>query len=224
MSLYRKHAQGAPEKTDFRLTTDNIDQYLKYAIDMHEEIGWLNHLNDLLYKLNHLDELDDELYTKEYLERRIEKLRATRPQNEGVEQLRDIKARLFAVNKEIETVRPLVFDKVEGQKEEHHIRMSDLDDQRKALEEEINEFYGQRYPNLKRDLPKVYYMVIDGVDISTVRSCFMQMKDVLLGRKTTEQAANILMDESTAKYNLPSTIWDPIRTGRGRGLGRGKKR
>lgn len=216
MSLYRLHAQEAPIKGDFVLTKDNIDQYMKYAIDMNDEINWLNHIIDLRYKLEHVNELDDELYTEEYIKRRLEKVQDKREMSEDLKQLQDIKNRLIGVNKEIEQVRPLVFDKEEGKKEEHHIRMSDLDDNRKALEEEINDFYGQKYPNLKKDLPKVYYMIIDGCDITTVQSCFMQMKQVLLGKKTSEQAANTLMDESTSKYNLPSTIWDPIRSGESR--------
>lgn len=213
MSLYRKHAQEAPVKGDFVLTKDNIDQYLKYALDMNDEINWLSHIIDLQYKLDHIDELDDELYTEGYLKRRLEKVQGKREMGDDLKQLQDIKHRLAVVNKEIEQVRPLVFDKEEGKKEEHHIRMSELDDNRKALEEEVNDFYGQKYPNLKKDLPKVYYMIIDGCDISTVQSCFMQMKHVLQGKKTSEQAANELMNESTAKYNLPSTIWDPIRSG-----------
>jgi hypothetical protein len=215
MSLYRRYAQGAPEKvSDFTLTEDNIDQYLKYALDMNDDINWLNHMSDLQYKLEHADELDDELYTKEYIERRIEKVRAKRngTDADSLEEMKKIKADLFHVNKEIDKVRPLVFDKVEGQKEEHHVRMSDLDDRRKDLEDQVDEFYGHRYPNLKKNMKKIYYIIIDGVDINTVQSCFMQMKQVLLNNKTPEEASNELMDESTTKYNLPSTIWDPIRS------------
>lgn len=215
MSLYRRYAQGAPEKvSDFTLTQDNIDQYLKYALDMNDDINWLNHMSDLQYKLEHVDELDDELYTREYIERRIETVRAKRngTDTESLEEMKKIKADLFFVNKEIDKVRPLVFDKVEGQKGEHHIRMSELDDRRKELEDQVDEFYGQRYSNLKKNMKKIYYIIIDGVDINTVQSCFMQMKQVLLNNKTPEEATNELMDESTSKYNLPSTIWDPIRS------------
>jgi hypothetical protein len=212
MSLYRKHAQSAPVKGEFSLTKDNIDMYLQYAVGMNEEINWLNHINDIQYKLDHLDELDDELYTESYLKRRMVTIKAQRDMSEDMGVLQDIKNRLSVVNREIEQVRPLVFDKVEGQKEEHHIRMSDLDDKRKLLEEELNDFYGTKYPSLKEHLPKVYYMIIDGCDINTVQSCFMQMKQVLLGNMSSEQAAGVLMDESTIKYNLPSTIWDPIRS------------
>lgn len=216
MSLYRKHAQGEPVKSDFELTVDNIDEYLQYSLDMNDEIHWIDHVSDIQYKLDHIDELDDELYTETYLKRRLEKVRGGRDMSEDLRQVQDIKRRLAAVNKEIEQVRPLVFDKEEGKKEEHHIRMSDLDDKRKELEEEINDFYGQKYPNLKKNLPKVYYMIIDGCDIDTVKSCFRRMKQVLNGEKTSEQAASALMDESSAKYNLPSTIWDPIRPGASR--------
>ena len=211
MSLYRRHAQGAPVKGDFSLTVDNIDQYLGYAMDMNDEILWLNHLADLHHKLENIATLDDELYTEEYLKRRLAVLESKRDMSEDLRKIQSIKSRLTDLNKEIGMVKPLVFDKEEGKKPEHHAKMSELDDQRKHLEEEINNFYGQKYPNLKQNLPKVYYMIIDGCDITTVQSCFMQMKQVLQGKKTTEQAAGALMDESSAKYNLPSTIWDPIR-------------
>jgi hypothetical protein len=214
MSLYRKHAQGDTVKdSSFDLTRGNIDQYMKYAVDMHESINWINHLNDIQYKLDHIDELDDDLYTEEYLNRRLEKIKSKRQASDAdVAEIREIKRKLAVVNSEIDEVKPLVFDKIEGQKEEHHIRMSDLNDRRKELEEEINEFYGRKYSDLKTHMPKVYYMIIDGVDIMMVQSCFMKMKSVLLGEQSVEEAANTLMDESTSKYNLPSTIWDPIRS------------
>jgi len=216
MSLYRRYAQGAPEKvSDFTLTAANIDQYLKYAMDMNDNINWLNHMSDLQYKLDHVDELNDELYTKEYLERRIAKVRAQRATAadiDSLEEMKKIKAELVSVNKEIDKVRPLVFDKIEGQKEEHHLRMSELDDRRKELEDQVDAFYAQRYPDLKMNMKKIYYMIIDGVDINTVQSCFIQMKQVLLNSKTPEEATNELMDETTEKYNLPKNIWDPIRS------------
>lgn len=222
MSLYRRYAQGEPDKSNFVLSIDNIDRYLKYAEDLHQEIIGINQMTDLQYKLEHIAELDDELYTEEYIRRRIEKL-SPNIQHIDLCNIQQIKADLLTVNKEIEQVRPLVFDKIEGQKESNHIKMSELDDRRKELEDKIDEFYGSRYAELKKNLKKIYYMIIDGVDISTVQSCFMQMKQVLLNKITTEEAVGALMDESSTKYNLPSTIWDPIRSKvKGRGKGRKK--
>lgn len=212
-NLYRRYGQGEPVKTDdFSLTKDNIDQYLDYAVQMNEEVNWIHHMIDVKYKLDHLDEVDDELYTEEYLQRRLEKIMNKRQMTPELEQLRDIKKELMEVNRELEKVRPLVFDKIEGQKEENHVRMSDLNDKMKETEDKVDEFYQGRYPKLRTNLRKIYYMVIDGVDMNTVKSCFNQMKQVLNKEKSSEQAASELMDESQERYNLPANIWDPIRS------------
>jgi len=210
-SLYRTHAQCDAKKGDFNLTIQNIDDYLSYSLQMFNDIKWLNSYMNLKYKLNNPDKIDDELYTEEYLKRRLEKVKNEREIDENVTKILEIRNDLHNVNIEIDQVRPLVFDKIEGEKIEHHERMSYLDDQRRKLEEDINEYYGEKYPKLQKDLPKIYYMIIDGVDISTVVSCFRKMKMVLMNEITAEKAAEKLMDESTEKYNLPTKIWDPIK-------------
>lgn len=210
-SLYKTHAQGDVVKTDFTLTIQNIDEYIKYSIEMQEDIKWFSNVINLEHKLAHLDEVDDELYTEEYLKRRLTKVKSERNMTEEVNRLFKIKEDLYYVNKDISVVRGLVFHPEEGKKPEHHERMSDLDEKRIDLEEQINTFYGERYPDLKKNLPKIYYMIIDGCDIETVISCFYKMKMVLSNQLTSEQAANSLMNESSTKYNLPNTIWDPIR-------------
>lgn len=213
-NLYRRYGQGEPVKSDeFTLTSENIDQYLNFAVQMNEEINWIHHMIDVKYKLEHLDEVDDELYTEEYLNRRLAKIMGKHEMTPELEHLRTIKKALMEVNRELDVVRPLVFDKEEGKKEENHIRMNDLNDRMKETEDKIDAFYEDRYPKLKKHLRKIYYMIIDGVDMNTVKSCFIQMKHVLNKEKSAEQAANTLMDESQARYNLPSTIWDPIRSG-----------
>lgn len=227
-----RHAQGEAVKGEFDLTRDNIDEYLEYSVQMDKQIRRLNVINDLRHKLEHMDELDDELYTEEYLKRRLEKVTAemggcTPEEEASMAEIRGLKADLAAVNKEIDVVRPLVFDKVEGTKAENHERMSDLDDERKRLEEEINDYYGKKFPKLKENLPKIYYMILDGVDMDTVVSCFRKMKMVLMDQLGTDEAAGELMDESTTKYNLPSGLYDPIRQGAPKGKkgkkGKGKK-
>ena len=209
--LYKTHAQGDPIKTEFTLDANNIDEYTRYSIEMQNDIKWLGNIINLQHKLTHLDEVDDELYTEEYLSRRLEKVKTERNMTEEIDRLFKIKEELYYVNKDISVVRPLVFHPEEGKKPEHHERMSILDEKRVNLEEQINTFYGERYPDLEKNLPKIYYMIIDGCDIETVISCFHKMKMVLTNKLTTEQAANSLMNESSTKYNLPQTIWDPIR-------------
>lgn len=211
MSLYSKYAQGAPVKTGFDLTVDNIDEYLRYTLNLYEDVKWVNHVCDLEYKLTHHHELTDELYTIDFLNRRISTLMNKIPEGLDFNYVKDLKSQLTAVNADINRVKPLVFDPVEGQKVENHEKMSQLDDKRKELLEKINDFYGERYPLLKEHLPKIYYMVIEGVDITTVELCFQQMKRVLKGTSSCEQATDVLMKDTSKKYGLPSSIWDPIR-------------
>jgi len=212
-SLYQRYAQGAPVKGNFKLSTDNIDQYHHDSLQLNQEVRRVNAICDLKYKLSHMDEVDDELYTKEYLERRLSKLTAEvgSASADAEQEIYDIKEQMFNLKKELDKVRPLVFDKVEGQKPENHERMSQLDDQRKSLEDQLDSYYGRRYPALKEHLPKVYYMIVDGVDIDMITGCFKQMTAVLREEKSSDDAVGELMDESTAKYNLPVGIWDPIR-------------
>lgn len=206
-----KHAQGPAEKGDFNLTRENIDSYQSMANNMDEEIRWTKTLLNLRYKLAHPEENADSLYTVDYLNRRLEKIMLQRPINNDTEKYILLSEELDHINKEIAIMRPIVFDPEEGQKPENHEKMSMLTDRWNELEEAKNEIYGSKYPNLKTNLPKIYYMILEGVDMGTVNSCFNKMKSVLCGNLSTEQAANRLMDESQAKYNLPKTIYDPIR-------------
>ncbi len=212
-----KHAQGLVVKGDFTLTGDNIDEYEKYAVNLDADLRWINSYIDLQYKLDHLAELNDELYTEAYLKGRLEKLKAQRQCDiscdEMAQKLIAAKAELVRINKEIDTVRPLVFHPEEGKKPEHHERMSDLDDRRKQAENLIAEICAEKYPLLKANLLKIFYMIVEGCEIETVRSCFRQMKLVLVYGLSTEEASSVLMKESIDRYNLPKGIWDPIKTG-----------
>ena len=214
MTLYRKHAQAAPVKGDFTLTYENVDKYHMSSQQMDEEIRWLKTIINLRKKLANPEDTADSLYTPEYIQRRLAKLEAQRPITEDIRKCIKIVEELDQIEKEMSKLRPLVFDKVEGQKVEHHERLADLHDRFTALEEEQNDIYGSKYPDLKKNLPKIYYMILEGVDIETINSCFTKMKSVLGGTITAEEAANKLMDESQKKYNLPSTLYDPIRVNR----------
>jgi hypothetical protein len=211
MTLYRKHAQGPAIKGDFTLSYDNIEQYHRMAQQMDDEVRWTKNLINLRNKLDHPEENTDSLYTPEYLARRIAKLEAMRPITEDTKEHIRVTQELTELQKEINKTTPLVFDKVEGQNPEHHERMSELNDKWNALEEQRNNIYGRKYPELKEHLPKIYYMILEGVDMDTVNSCFNKMKSVLSGSLTSEEAANRLMKESETKYNLPKTLYDPIR-------------
>lgn len=210
MSLYRKYAQGEVLKTDFNLTMDNIDYYINSANLMNQEIKWLKTLLNLYSKLENPELYTESLYSEEYIRKRIAKIESERTMTEFAEQI-NIDKELIKVEKEIDIMRPLVLDAVEGTKVENHEKMSHFVDLLSSLEEQRNDIYGLKYKDLKSNLPKIYYMILEGVDIDTVNSCFIKMKNVLNGKITAEAAASSLMDESSVKYNLPKTIYDPIR-------------
>jgi hypothetical protein len=214
MTLYRKHAQGETVKGDFSLTYDNIDRYHTMAKSMDDEVRWAKTVINLRNKRDYPELNADSLYTPEYIARRLEKITLQRPITGDLEELIKSSQELDNVEREMAKMRPLVFDPEEGKKVEHHERMSELNDRFNALEEQINSMYARKYGELQLHLPKIYYMILEGVDMDTVNSCFNKMKSVLSGRLTTEEAASKLMDESQTKYNLPKTIYDPIRMNR----------
>jgi hypothetical protein len=215
MTLYRKHAQGPTVKGDFTLSYENIDKYHRMAQEMDEEVRWIKTLINLRFKRDHPESnKDDALFTPEYIERRLAKVEAMRPMTAEVQEHIRVNQELYLLEKELDIVRPLVFDKVHGQNPENHERMSVLNDKWNDLEEQRNIIYGRKYPELKENLPKIYYMILEGVDMDTVNSCFLKMKSVLSGTLTTEEAASRLMKESEEKYNLPKTLYDPIRMNR----------
>jgi hypothetical protein len=211
MTLYRKHAQGETVKGDFTLSVENIDMYHRMSQKMDDEVRWTKTLINLRHKRDHPESITDNLYTPEYIARRIVKLEAMRPIDDDVREHLQVSQDLTEVEKELDIVKPLVFDKVEGQKAENHERMSDLNDRWNALQEQRNDIYSRKYGQLRDHLPKIYYMILEGVDMDTVNSCFNKMKSVLTGSLSAEDAANRLMTESETKYNLPKTIYDPIR-------------
>jgi hypothetical protein len=214
MTLYRKHAQGPAVKGDFTLSYENIDKYHRMSQEMDEEVRWVKTLINLRFKRDHQDTITDSLYTPEYIARRLAKIESMRPITEEVQEHIRVSEELHRLEKELDIMRPLVFDQVEGQKPEHHEKMSVLNEQWNDLEEQRNNIYGKKYPELKENLPKIYYMILEGVDMDTVNSCFNKMKSVLSGSLTTEDAANRLMRESEDKYKLPKTLYDPIRMNR----------
>jgi predicted AAA+ superfamily ATPase len=78
------------------------------------------------------------------------------------------------------------------------------------LEDELVKLYQETYPLLYEVLPKIFYLLIDGVDIKTIESCFAKLKQVLSGQISTKSAENALMAESSEKYKLPTGFWDPM--------------
>jgi hypothetical protein len=207
MSLYRKYAQGDAVKTNFNLTLANIDEYIFMSNSMNDELKLVKSLLNL-YKKRENNSPD---YSQEYINTRINALESKIANMDEMQSQIKIEQELIFLDSEIDKVRPLVFDKEEGKKQEHHERMTSLTERYSVVEEEKNNIYGVKYVKLKANLPKIYYMILEGVDINTVNSCFANMKKVLSGAITSEDAADKLMDESTRKYNLPKTLYDPIR-------------
>lgn len=212
MSIYKRYGQ-APIEMSTPLTLENLDRYLDYAVQMDTEVSVLNSIANLEMKLDVADSSDDVLYTREYLESRIQKLksRMDKDSEETRNKIAEVKTKLAKVNAEISQLRPIVFDKELGKNVEHHIRMSELDDERLELEDAYVQIFRDKYKDLCTDLPKIFYMILDGGDINTVKSCFSQMRMVLSGKVSVDKATEQLMNESSKRYNLPAGFWDPLK-------------
>lgn len=212
MSLYSRYAQGDVTKTKFKLTSQNITEYRDQANEMNDELRWIKTLLSVRDKLNDPEKQDDILYTPEYLRRRLDKLEKMRTIDETTSKYIEIKAALDKTNDEISIVFPKAIDKDEGNNPEIQNRMSELNDKRKELENDLDSVFGQKYEKLKKNMPKVYYMILESVDMNMVNSCFNKMISVLAQNLSPDEAANQLMDESISRYKLPKTMYDPIRT------------
>lgn len=204
-----KYAQGEVKDNGFKLTADNIETYLEYALGLDKEIRKAKSLIDLRHRLANMDP-NDEIYTPEYIQSRLQRLGTP---SAFVEEYIILDQQRRQLNQEIDKVKPLVFDEVAGKDPKNHEMMSELDDRRIVLDDKLDSLCSQYYPLLRQNLKKIYYMVVEGCDIDTLRSCFKQMKLVINGL-SPEEAAATLMDESIKKYNLPPGIWDPIRNKR----------
>ena len=213
MSIYKKYAQGPVKASTFVLDANNIGEYLAYARDMYGEYHHIETLCDLEYKLANPQTVDDELYTPEYLRSRLERTKAARPMSDELEAIKALKSRLHEVNRQIAHMRPIVFDAERGKDPAAHERMSTLDDERKSLEEDICTAFTDRYLALQRDLPKIFYIILDGVDFHNVEQCFVMMRRVLVNGASYESATADLAQDASRKYNLPQGFWDPIFNG-----------
>lgn len=213
MSLYQRYAGGEVKKTSFTLTKDNIGFYRDQCNKMDEELRNLRSYIEIVDKLNNADK-QDYLFTPEYLNRRLEKLQSRLVLDENSEKFIEAKKELDSVNDEIKIVFPQAMDKELGKDPAIHERMSVLNDRRKELEDEMVEVFSQKYRDLRANLPKIFLMIIEGVDMETVGRCFSNMTAVLSDEISIEEGAEDMMRFSEAKYNLPSTMYDPIRNKR----------
>jgi RNase P/RNase MRP subunit POP5 len=211
MSIYERYGTGEVKKQNFKLTKDNILFYKDETQKMDKELKNLRSYLEITKKLQLDPEERDPLFTEEYLKRRLEKISENLVIDEIYQNYIDTSEELDKVNAEIKVVFPQVMDKKLGRNPEIHDKMSELNDRRKELEDQIVNILSQKFGDLRRNLPKIFFLVLDGVDMETVNRCFSNMISVLYGDITTEEAAESLMKFSEQKYNLPTNMFDPIR-------------
>jgi hypothetical protein len=210
---------------DFKLDIDNIDTYLDMSVQMHEEIKWINRIANLENKLDafsktlEADEesdvaeivvtipVTDDLYTEEYVTRRLSKLKSEHEWTESHAALLVVVKESNRIKEEIKVVFPLAMEGKEG----YSKKMGDLHEARLEVEARLVNMYQARYLDLCRNMPKIYDVIYQGGDINTVRRCFVEMKSVMKGQQTSEQATSRLMKNASAQYGMPSSVWDPIR-------------
>ena len=204
MSIYQRFGQGPFPPSAKQMNLKNIDSYFAAAVTMDAEIKWVDATLNLTEKLKGTSE-----YSEEYLTARLAKLK-TEPVAMGLvdSPVIPLKQRLNSTNAALQKQLPVVMDKVTGKDPDEHRKMSALDDERKLLEDEWIAFYRARFPLLVEVLPKIFYLILDGCDMTTVQSCFTQLKKVMAGEITSKNATSNLMNESTERYNLPAGFWE----------------
>ena len=205
MSIYQRLGQGPFTPSKKKITAANVDQYYTMAANMDAEIKWVDSYVSLVEKLKPGADME---YSPEYVQARLAKLNADPIAGSKNADLIDVKTRLKEVVLAMKAQLPIVMDKTLGSDVAEHQKMSDMDDERKRLEDAYVEGYRKRYPLLHEVLPKVFFLIVDGCDMATVQSCFTQLKKVLTGEITSQNATSTLMNESTERYNLPKGFWD----------------
>jgi hypothetical protein len=211
MSIYQRCGQGPFTPSGVKIDGRNVDEYYAYAVRMDAEIKWVESYLNLSQKLK----TGSSEYSVEYLEARMAKLKGDQCGPSVCQEALDLKSELNGTNAALLAQLPIVMDKITGQNPDEHRKMSALDDRRKELEDGLIAYYREQYPLLHEVLPKIFFLIIDGCDMTTVQSCFTQLKKVLLGEITSKNATSNLMTESTEKYNLPAGFWD-VKKGDGK--------
>lgn len=210
MSWYQRHISSDVADTGFRFTEENFEEHYQASIQMSEDVRWIKNIVDIRYKLQHPETIDDSLYTVEYLEMRLKKIQQQKTPTAELETIIKLTDELSEVNRNIDIMKPVVFDPVEGTKPENHEKMSVLDDKRQELEDSIADTYASIYPSLLTNLPKIFGLIMECVDIDTLKNCFRQMRLVMSKTTTHDEGFTKLMNDSIERYKLPKGFWNPV--------------
>jgi hypothetical protein len=210
MSIYHRYGKGPFEPSPVQLTLENMEEYYQEAVTMDAELKWMDSLNGLKRRVNNKNEEANKLFPKEYLIARLEKIQSDPLISKIPEEIIKLKDELSGINVAMKQQLAVVLDKEMGTNPLEHKKMSELDDRRKNVEDELHNWYKITYEKIYHVLPKIFYLIIDGCDIETVKNCFAQLQKVLSGQITAKSATDNLMAESSEKYNLPKGFWDPM--------------
>lgn len=211
MSIYHRYAQGAVDRnTNFVLNEDNIHEYINMCENLNRELSWVKSMISLQNRIDNPSADDELLYTPEFIQKRLTSLQSKYDWDDTSREYLRIEKQLDKVNQEISIVFPQVMSEATATAELNQ-RMEELNEQRITLEDECINIYATKYSALKDNLPKIFYMIMEGVDFETVRTCFAKFKMVISGRVTAQKATEQLMTNSIRKYNLPNNIYDHLK-------------
>lgn len=210
MSFYHRNAMGdATTSAGFTLDADNIDTYRDLSLRMHKELAMVKSMVSLEARQAKPDP-DDALYTPEFIASRLSKLQRNWPKDKPyLDEYKALYLQLCRTNAEIDVVFPQAM--AESATQEISQKMEELNDRRIELEDKITTVLSDEFSVLKESLPKIYFMILEGVDISTMEMCFKQMKMVLSGSVSADNAVQHMMQTSIRKYNLPENIYDHMK-------------
>lgn len=220
MSYYHRYGQGAATPVEnWEVTVDNIDDMLKLCVSMNTLVRKVKLVSSLMHKQEHPERfLEDKLWTPEYVARRLEGASQALSEHgdETVVVSEETKQRLV----ELELLRldtdeqaSAMFasiiqrDTITKDESDH---MDVLNDARQAAEDDNMDAWKELFPELHKNLSKIFTMILEGIDFGTIEMCFQQYKLKLQGKTTDQQARRFMGKAAIDKYKLPANMFDHL--------------
>jgi hypothetical protein len=188
----------------------DIDEQYSDSKELLKVMAWADAFSRLELRLKDLSDLDSEIHTEEILRRRYKK-HSENPYAQKYAKLKTIKTEQRQLEHDMQELRPKVWGTTELTLLSDHERMSQMNDRRKELDIELDNYLAEFFPKMKRIIPGVYEKIINGIDEEDLNIAFKMMRRVINGQINEKQAVNTMMDQSEKKYGLPKGFYKNMR-------------